>query len=146
MTPLNPIQKLLDMTNAIRNLTRREFGSDFEILRYDRHLARIYHSQVNVERASGGEADAKLIKFPFKPPWKHNMQLGIKMRFEANRTAQQSSRKSSFPRDNINNDLRLYMQNGINGAVEALLELFQFRKVKVSPTVCPHTIYSEKVM
>jgi len=117
---------------------RRRSSEDLKVVPYNPKLTKRYRCHINVERTQGGGAVAYLMKYTFKPPKLHDVFVNSR---EESRGASSSTAPRNPARDNIRNDIRLFMRARVTGAVEAASSLFEFRHVRIHPTVNAYTIH-----
>lgn len=84
-----------------------------------------------MERAQGGGSIAYLTKYTFKSPT--NLELELATNPEEDITG--TGIESYIARDNIRNDLRLYIRARVTGSVEAVWILLEFRRSKTGPRI-----------
>lgn len=78
--------------------------------------------------------------YAFKPPSVQDVQVHSTAERESTRNREQTSTSRNASWDNIGNDIGLFMRAQVKEAVEAPLELFKFRRVRMNPSINANTI------
>lgn len=116
---------------------------DFKFVPNSCRLTREYCCHINVKRIAGGGATIYFMQYAFKTPSVQYILLRTGQKYGEIRNAKQSSSRSNPSRGNNRNDLHLYMLARVRGAVEVAWELWEFRHVRMNPTVHAYRIHLE---
>lgn len=95
-----------------RVVYRRRSEQDLKVVPYNADLTRRYRAHINVERTQGGGAIAYLMKYAFKPPKPTDVRVDTR--------EERGSAGRNIARDNIRNDIRLYMRARVMGPLRLL--------------------------
>lgn len=99
------------------------------VVPYNPELTLKYKANINVERTQGGSAVAYLMKYAFKKA--KEKEVFVASRDEAGRG------------DEMQNEIRAYMRARVVGSIEAAWNLFEFRHVRINPSIQALDIHLE---
>lgn len=122
---------------------QKKTREDVKVGLYNRCLTGKYRCHINLDLAQDGKAVEYLMEYAFNSPSLQKIQLSTRLESWANRTAGQSSSRSDRALDNICNDVFLYKQAQVRGAVQTAWNFFESRQVRMNWTVHVYTIHLE---
>ncbi|KAI0559299.1 hypothetical protein FGB62_159g05 [Gracilaria domingensis] len=119
-----PVTTIDGLTNRVSY--RRRTEEDLKVVLYNLDLTRKYKVHINVALTQGGTALAYLMKYAFKPGKEHDV-------FITSRESQSADQRG-LERE-LENEIRAHTRSRVVGAVKAAWNLFEFRHVRIDPSV-----------